>query len=67
MIKEFYELSQTKNEEIFSVSLKTESQARMKLNITIGSEQDNIILTNEQITVLLKVCKMVKQNQININ
>ena len=69
MIKEFYELSQAQNngegkKELFAVSLRTASATRMELSIIRGSEKDDIVLTNEQITMLLKICKMVKQNQL---
>ena len=71
MINEFYELSQTKNngegsEEKFSASLKTGSTTKMDLRITKGNTTTGVSLTHDQVTMLLKLFKMVKQNhQIN--
>ena len=76
MIKEYYELTQQKNNGegdtlAFSASISTLSQKKMLLKITrkdgssINGVEQDIELRNEDIFVLLKLLRMPAINQVN--
>ena len=70
MIKEYYELTQQKdngegNTCAFSASISTLSQKKMLLKITRDDVEQDIELRNEDIFVLLKLLRMPAVNQVN--